>query len=697
MPRLLAPWALRLTLALVLAVCAATTPVPGAPAASAADGSVPTATGTASGAGGGTVTGRIVTTAVPSDDAVAWVYLSAVNGEGTSLGVATTKADGLRFAFSGVVPGRYQVELYDGGKITAHTAFGGGIASGSVPPLRSEDPSSQITVAPGQSVTVSPRSELQPCLTGTVHGRATDGTIHATDGVAVQVVPGEPAKIDPQAQPGLSAVTFASLDGAYRICVPTGSYRLRFVPQPSDRLGNAVPGEKGPDYASAWAGNVQWPEDSPELTLDSAVGPDAIDTVLEAGASIAGTVSFATDDPTGREDGQYAAFAFRPMTGQWEKVRWSRSFGNLDPVSTLLPDTYRMRWTPNADPSASHRPTWAPSTVDVGSATSFPVTAGQKLTGADIVAVPRVLTVSRIDGDDRFATAAEAAAAFPSRTEDPDGRHVAFVASGTNFPDALSAGPAASALGAPLLLVQRDALPSATASELRRLSPERIVVVGGQASVSSDVARALGAIAPVTRLSGDDRYATSRAIMRSVFVDAASPLFAGSATGAYVASGTRFPDALSAGSAAAHLGAPLLIVDGGAAHADAATVAMTRGLDGVVGVGGPASLNPAVLDDLNADSYQFAGADRYDTSVQVNADAFERSDTAFLAVGTNFPDALSGVALAGALDAPLFITPGDCVPAATLDEFDRLDVADVQLLGGPAVLSENVAALTPCG
>jgi putative cell wall-binding protein len=141
----------------------------------------------------------------------------------------------------------------------------------------------------------------------------------------------------------------------------------------------------------------------------------------------------------------------------------------------------------------------------------------------------------------------------------------------------------------------------------------------------------------------------------------------------------------------------LLIVDGGAAHADAATVAMTRGLDGVVGVGGPASLNPAVLDDLNADSYQFAGADRYDTSVQVNADAFERSDTAFLAVGTNFPDALSGVALAGALDAPLFITPGDCVPAATLDEFDRLDVADVQLLGGPAVLSENVAALTPCG
>jgi putative cell wall-binding protein len=124
---------------------------------------------------------------------------------------------------------------------------------------------------------------------------------------------------------------------------------------------------------------------------------------------------------------------------------------------------------------------------------------------------------------------------------------------------------------------------------------------------------------------------------------------------------------------------------------------MTVGLDEVIGVGGSASLNNAVLEDLNMNAEQFSGEDRYDTSVRVNADAFEHSDTAFLAVGTNFPDALSGGAVAGSLDAPLYITPGTCVPSAVMDELDRLNVADVELLGGPQVLSASVAALTRCG
>lgn len=315
---------------------------------------------------------------------------------------------------------------------------------------------------------------------------------------------------------------------------------------------------------------------------------------------------------------------------------------------------------------------------------------------ADVGTTAQQRSVTRVAGDDRFATAAAAAEDFPSRNEDPSGRHIVFIASGTNFPDALSAGPAASALLAPLLLVQQNGLPAATQTALDRLQPEKIVVVGGPASVSADVVQALGKTAPVTRLAGDDRFATSRAIMRSVFVDTSSPLYAGPAQEAYIASGNSFPDALSAGAAAAHFGAPLLIVNGGAAHADAATIAMTQGLGDVLGVGGPASLNPAVLDDLNEDVYQYSGSDRYDTAVQVNADSFVQSDTAFLAVGTNFPDALSGGALAGLYDAPLYITPGNCVPSAVIAELDRLDVTDVRLLGGPSVLSESVAALTPC-
>jgi putative cell wall-binding protein len=67
----------------------------------------------------------------------------------------------------------------------------------------------------------------------------------------------------------------------------------------------------------------------------------------------------------------------------------------------------------------------------------------------------------------------------------------AFVATGLNFPDALSGGPAAGKLKGPLLLVTTDSIPSSVATELARLDPKKIVVLGGPASVSVGVEDAL--------------------------------------------------------------------------------------------------------------------------------------------------------------------------------------------------------------
>ena len=49
----------------------------------------------------------------------------------------------------------------------------------------------------------------------------------------------------------------------------------------------------------------------------------------------------------------------------------------------------------------------------------------------------------------------------------------------------------ASIAGAPLLLVDRDEIPPATHTELERLRPSHLVVVGGQMSVSPAVRQAL--------------------------------------------------------------------------------------------------------------------------------------------------------------------------------------------------------------
>lgn len=158
-------------------------------------------------------------------------------------------------------------------------------------------------------------------------------------------------------------------------------------------------------------------------------------------------------------------------------------------------------------------------------------------------------TVTRVAGADRYATsAALSRAAFPDL---PDALRTVFVASGESFADALGGSAAASGdPSTPLLLTARDVLPTATASELERLDPDEIVIVGGTGAVGAGVEQALRAIAPVTRHAGVDRYETAAIIAEETFRSVPEVL---------VATGTGFADGLVAGA----LGAPLLLVPRG--------------------------------------------------------------------------------------------------------------------------------------
>jgi hypothetical protein len=95
---------------------------------------------------------------------------------------------------------------------------------------------------------------------------------------------------------------------------------------------------------------------------------------------------------------------------------------------------------------------------------------------------------------------------------------VVYVATGENFPDALGAAAAAAVQGGPVLLVRKGSIPSETAAELSRLSPDVIYVVGGTAVITDSVVSQLGAYAAtVTRVAGANRYATAAAVSQGVF------------------------------------------------------------------------------------------------------------------------------------------------------------------------------------
>ena len=297
--------------------------------------------------------------------------------------------------------------------------------------------------------------------------------------------------------------------------------------------------------------------------------------------------------------------------------------------------------------------------------------------------------VDRLAGETRYGTAVQI-----SKDAYPDGAPIAFLATGASYPDALAAAPAAASHGGPLLLTQSDRLPSAVRTELARLDPDLVVIVGGTAVVTAAVARQIDDLGlDVERVAGADRYATSRAIVSRFF---------SSSEVAYVATGENFPDALAAGAAAGAIDAPVVLVPGRASSVTSATRSLltSLGVTTTYIAGGTAVVSAGVqrsLEDRGGTVVRLAGTDRYETAVAINQHAFAAADRAFLATGSGFADALAGAAYAGALGQPLYSTPPSCVPRTARDDLvTRLDVDTVTLLGGSAVLGSGVASLTSC-
>lgn len=294
--------------------------------------------------------------------------------------------------------------------------------------------------------------------------------------------------------------------------------------------------------------------------------------------------------------------------------------------------------------------------------------------------------VRRLAGTDRFATAATV-----SRSRFDPGIGVAYVATGSAFPDALAASAAAGANQAPVLLTARDRLPDATASELDRLRPGRIVVLGGTAAVSADVQDALRRYTdgPVDRIAGSDRYHTAAAISRATYDPDASAV--------YVATGTDFPDALTGTPPAVERGAPVLLVTPDAIPDPVAQELRRLTPDQIVVLGGTAAVSSQVVDQF--DGYtdgrvdRIAGSDRFATAVAVASQVVPATDddTLYVATGTDFPDALTGGVVAGLDAAPVLLVPSDGqVPSAVLEEVTRRSPHHIVVLGGPAAVSDDV-------
>ncbi|WP_454301329.1 cell wall-binding repeat-containing protein [Salana multivorans] len=295
----------------------------------------------------------------------------------------------------------------------------------------------------------------------------------------------------------------------------------------------------------------------------------------------------------------------------------------------------------------------------------------------------------RISGGDRYETALKVSA------YQKPGVKAVFLASGQDFPDALSASAAAAKLDAPLLLTRANALPKGVLDEIKRLAPEKIYVVGGSGSIGGAVYEEVSAVAPTQRLSGATRYETTLAVADAVFDTAET---------AILATGRTFPDALSASGAAGRLGAPVILIDGTQSAVSEAALETLEELEvtKVAVAGGDGSVSNAIVGQLNGLSYTVArhgGTNRYETSQKINEAYFTEASTpiAFLASGEDFPDALAGSAWAGRIDAPLTITETACLSKAADATFDTLKPGVLAILGGTGSVSKDAEDGKVCG
>lgn len=293
-------------------------------------------------------------------------------------------------------------------------------------------------------------------------------------------------------------------------------------------------------------------------------------------------------------------------------------------------------------------------------------------------------SVTRQAGANRYATSV----AISKATFAP-GVSVAYISTGANFPDALAGGPLAAKSRGPVLLVEGGRIPDVTRSELTRLTPKRIVVLGGTGTVSSWVAASLGSYTTgtVTRLHGSDRYGTSVAISKAGFSSGVSAV--------YIATGENFPDALAASAAAARGGFPVLLVKPNSIP-DAVRAELNRLKPGRVYIaGGPGVVSEQVRSALGVYTTgpveRVAGADRYATAAAISKKHFGTATGVYVATGENYPDALAAVPAAAIKSAPVLLTRPLSLPDTTRNELVRLKPRAAIIAGGTAVVSTYVA------
>ncbi|MBH0161714.1 cell wall-binding repeat-containing protein [Fictibacillus sp. 26RED30] len=295
-----------------------------------------------------------------------------------------------------------------------------------------------------------------------------------------------------------------------------------------------------------------------------------------------------------------------------------------------------------------------------------------------LVAEQATASSTRLSGSDRFEVAVNV-----SKMGWTSGTSNVVLANYNAFADALSAGPLAYKLNAPILLTHPKNLTAVSKIEIERLKSKKVTIIGGTGSVSSTVESQLKNMGlSVERISGNDRYEVSYNVSKKL----------ANKGKAIIAYGLNFPDALAISPYASRNEYPILLTNHNAIPNFTKRAITEKGVQQTIISGGEASVSAIVAQQLPKPT-RIGGSDRYEVAANVIRDLNLNTYNTFLTTGTTFADALTGSVLAAKHNAPVILTRPTSLPDTTKAIIQDKIIKQGTILGGTASVSSGITSL----
>ncbi|PID82555.1 MAG: hypothetical protein CSB16_00260 [Clostridiales bacterium] len=292
--------------------------------------------------------------------------------------------------------------------------------------------------------------------------------------------------------------------------------------------------------------------------------------------------------------------------------------------------------------------------------------------------------IERLFGKDRYETAVEVSKMMYDQSD------TVILVNGRKYPDALASTPLAKLYNAPILLVEKDVIPTSTKNEIARLGATKAIIVGGKGVVSEYVVAELEEEGlSVERYSGKSRYETSLSVAEKVIEIAGEKNI-------ILVKGTDFPDALTVTALALKEDAPILLTRPANLSEEVNEFIEGQKPSKLYIAGGKGAVSLEIesdIEDLGIEVMRFSGKDRYETGRKIAEYVYPNPDEIIFANGRDFADAMVGGPLTIVNGGPVMLVEKTHVPQSTKDYMTSTVAESVDkayIVGGEGVVSNSV-------